>query len=203
MIHNPYRVVEMFEENLAEYCGSPYAVTVDSCTNALFLCCLKRKVHEVTIPAKTYLSVPQAIIHAGGKVKFEDREWHGEYQLKPYSIWDASKRMKRDMYHLNDMGDENLMCLSFHHKKHLPIGKGGAILCSSPHELHWFKKMRYEARSEMSYWNDDINMLGHNMYMTPEQAARGLILLSNLNDINDHLEEDYRDLREFTAFKDM
>ncbi len=75
--HNPYAIVKMFEEEVAEYTGAPYAVAVDSCTNALFLCCKFFDVDEVTIPKETYLSVPQSIIHSGAKVVFEDRTWSG------------------------------------------------------------------------------------------------------------------------------
>jgi len=67
-IHNPYKIVQMFEEELAEYTGSKYAVAVDSCTSALFLCCTYLKVKAVTIPSHTYLSVPMSILQAGGEV---------------------------------------------------------------------------------------------------------------------------------------
>ena len=40
----------------------------------------------MTIPKKTYLSVPMSIIHSGGKVEFEDLDWSGIYQLKPYQF---------------------------------------------------------------------------------------------------------------------
>jgi dTDP-4-amino-4,6-dideoxygalactose transaminase len=98
MKHNPYKIVQMFEEEVAEYTGSPYAISVDSCTNAIFLCCKYLNVKEVTIPKKTYLSVPQSIIHAGGKVKFQDVEWEGIYQLEPYSLYDSAKRFTSNMY---------------------------------------------------------------------------------------------------------
>ena len=86
MLHNPYKIVKMFEQEVAHYTGAPYAVSTDSCTDALLLCCEYLKVEEVTIPAQTYLSVPQSIIHAGAVVKFEDIKWKGVYQLKPYPI---------------------------------------------------------------------------------------------------------------------
>ena len=90
-LHNPYKIVRMFEEEIANYTGAPYAVSVDSCTNALFLACYYHKVAQVIIPSKTYLSVPQSIIHAGGEVIFDKRsyvnDWKGMYQLKPYPIW--------------------------------------------------------------------------------------------------------------------
>ena len=90
-LHNPFKVVRMFEETVADYTGAPYAVSVDSCTNALFLCCKYLDVDEVTIPSMTYLSVPQSVMHAGGKVVFDrtrkTNEWTGIYQLKPYPIY--------------------------------------------------------------------------------------------------------------------
>ena len=39
MIHNPYKIVQMFEEEMAHYTGAPFAVSMNSCTNALFLAC--------------------------------------------------------------------------------------------------------------------------------------------------------------------
>ena len=98
MKHNPYKIVQMFEEEIAEYTGSPYAVALDNCTDALFLCCSYLKVAEVTIPKKTYLSVPQAIMSSGGKLLFDDTEWKGLYQLKPYPIYDSARRFTTGMY---------------------------------------------------------------------------------------------------------
>jgi dTDP-4-amino-4,6-dideoxygalactose transaminase len=84
MLHNPYKIVKMFEEEIAHYTGAPYAISVNSCTNALFLICKYLKVQEVTVPRRTYLSVPQSVRQAGGTIKFEDIRWKGVYQLKPY-----------------------------------------------------------------------------------------------------------------------
>jgi dTDP-4-amino-4,6-dideoxygalactose transaminase len=66
----------MFEEEIAEYTGAPYAVALDNCTDALFLCCTYLNVENVTIPKKTYLSVPQAVMASGGKLSFDDVEWN-------------------------------------------------------------------------------------------------------------------------------
>ena len=76
IVHNPHRITDMFEEEVAEYTGAPYAVAVDSCTNALFLCLkyaqkfipLGDVVPEIIIPKETYVSVPQTIINAGHRV---------------------------------------------------------------------------------------------------------------------------------------
>ena len=196
--HNPYKVVQMFEEEVAEYTGAPYAISVDSCTNALFLCCKYLNVTQVTIPKHTYLSVPMSIIHSGAQVVFEDRDWSGMYKLEPYPIFDAAKRFTSDMYIPGSM-----MCLSFHIKKLLPLGKGGMILTDNKFAAEWFKKARYEGRSEKNYHEDDVEMLGWNMYMTPQQASHGLALMQNYPEhVKDLGENDgYRDLTELSIFK--
>jgi len=201
--HSPYKIVRMFEEEIAEYTGAKYAVSLDSCTNALFLVCSYLKVKETTIPSQTYLSVPMSIIHAGGNVVFDKRpktnHWKGIYQLKPYPIYDAAKRFTSNMYIKG-----SYMCLSFHIKKLLNIGKGGAILTDDKDAYEWFKKARYEGRSEVFYKEDNIETLGWNMYMTPQQAAHGLCLMQNhpehVADQGEH--NGYRDLTEFPVFKD-
>ena len=201
--HNPYKIVQMFEEEIAQYTGAKYAVSVDSCTNALFLTCKYLEVENVTIPSQTYLSVPMSIIHAGGNVTFDTtpktNHWRGVYQLKPYPIYDSAKRFTSNMY-IKD----SFMCLSFHIKKQLGIGKGGMILTDNKDAVNWFKKARYEGRSEKFYKEDNIDSLGWNMYMTPQEAAQGLCLLQNYPDHSpDAIEHNgYRDLTEFPVFKD-
>jgi dTDP-4-amino-4,6-dideoxygalactose transaminase len=107
--------------------------------------------------------------------------------------------MMRDMY-IKD----SYMTLSFHVKKHLPIGKGGAILCDNKEDYEWFRKARYEGRTDgLSYHDDDIEFCGWNMYMTPTQAIWGMQLMANLKDNNPDLIEDppYRDLTTFKVFE--
>lgn len=200
--HNPYKIVQMFEEEMSWYTGAPYAISVDSCTNALFLSCKYLEVEEVIIPSKTYLSVPMSIMQAGGTVTFDTRpttnHWTGMYQLTPYPIYDAAKRLTSNMYIPG-----SFMCLSFHIKKKLGIGKGGMILTDNPDAAEWFKKARYEGRSEKFYKEDDIDSIGWNMYMTPQEAAQGLALMQNYPEHNTDQGElnGYRDLTEFTLFK--
>lgn len=199
--HNPFKIVRMFEEEIAHYTGAPYAVSVDSCTNAIFLACTYLKINQVTIPSKTYLSVPMSITQAGGEVIFNKsskaNNWQGIYQLKPYPIYDAAKRFTSNMYIKG-----SYMCLSFHIKKSLGIGKGGMILTDDKEAVTWFKKARYEGRSEKYYKEDSIEQMGWNMYMTPQEAAQGLCLLQNYPLHKSDLEENngYRDLTEFPVF---
>ena len=202
MLHNPYKIVKMFEEEIAHYTGAPYAVSVNSCTNALFLACKWVGVEgkEVIIPKRTYVSPPQSILQAGGKLVFEDINWEGIYQLKPFPIYDAAKRLTSNMYISG-----SLMCLSFHIKKHLKIGKGGMILTDDPKAVEWLKSRRYEGRTDgLKYHEDMINEEGWNMYMTPTQAARGLMLMQNYPEHMADISENppYRELTEFELFKD-
>ncbi len=77
------------------------------------------------------------------------------------------------------------------------------VLLSDPEAVDWLKKMRYEGRSEKMYHEDQIDLIGYNMYMTPQQAAHGLALMQQMPKHNDDLPEGngYRDLTEFTCFK--
>ncbi len=173
---NPYSIVHQFEEVIAEYCGSKYAVAVESATAALFLSLMYKNVKgkTIAIPKFTYPSVPCSIIHAGGKVQFTDNEWAGEYQLGDTDIWDSALRFSKGMYH------GGFQCVSFHVKKLLPIGRGGAILTDDEEAYKWFKKARFDGRDPVPLNQDNFTMLGWNLYMEPSQAARGMQLFQAL-----------------------
>ena len=205
-INDPWDVVDAFEKKVAEYAGSKYAVSLDNCTNALFLCLKYLNAHgwlragyTITIPSRTYLSVPGTIINAGCDVKFEDIEWDGLYQLKPYTIYDSATRFRKGMY-----VKDSFQCLSFHMKKILPIGKGGMILTNSKKAYDWFKVARYEGRHiELTYEDDSFDMIGWNMYMPPEQAARGIMLFEECAEQNGDCGGSwrYRDISQLDIFK--
>jgi len=201
---NPFKVVEDFEEAIAEYCGSKYAVAVDSCTNALTLCCDYFKVKDVTIPKHTYVSVPQSIISAGGKVHFcEDADWqkNGYYDLMPYPIYDSARLCTSDMY---DRFDGALVCLSLHWGKTLNLGQGGVILTDSQEEADWLKKARWDGRTAgVAPKDDEITMIGRHCPMSPRDAADALTRLHFLPKHNKPLPEEkgYADLSTFEVFK--
>ena len=202
---NPYTIVDTFEKAVAEYCGAPYGVAVESCTAAIFLSLMLKKglydgdIGLVTIPTRTYPSVPCSIIHAGGKVVFSDQQWEGEYDLMPYAILDSALRFKRNMYRTGFF-----QCLSFHIKKLLPIGRGGMILTDDARAYEWFKRARFDGRSPVPLQQDNFTMLGWNLYMEPANAARGLQLLQALGDkqLEDLKVEDqrYPDLSKFPIY---
>ncbi len=208
-IPNPYQSVIDFENVLAEYCGSKYAVCVESCTSALFLSlvyCNKFyqiiRPETIQIPSRTYPGVACSIIHAGYKVSFKDEPWEGEYYLSPLDIWDAALRFRKGMYR------GGFQCISFHAKKLLPIGRGGAILTDNEHAAKWFRKARFDGRNPVPLQDDHFDMLGWNCYLQPEQAARGLMLFQAL--ISKHPdgppdliveEQGYPDLSKFKVYQ--
>ena len=191
---NPYSAVRDFENFMSSYVGSKYAIAVDNCTNAIFLCCKYLKVKKVLLPKRTYVSVPCAVIHAGGSVSFEDSRWIGSYQLKPYPIFDSACLLKKNMY-----SPGSFQCVSFSANKPVAIGKGGMIFTDDENANHWFRMARYSGRREIPLNEDEITMLGWNMYMTPEQASRGLVLASFLKEEN-LVKPKYPDLSRFEIY---
>jgi hypothetical protein len=193
-----YGIVRDFEMVLCSYTGAKYAVAVESCTAALFLCCAYLKVKEVSIPKLTYCSVPMQIMHAGGKVKFRDEDWIGSYQLAPYPIYDCARHFTANMYQPG-----TFQCLSFHWNKHLPIGRGGAILFDDKDAVEWFKRARFDGRKEgIAPKNDKGIMLGWHFYMTPPQAAQGMMLMGGIAEHNPPLPNDpYPDLSQMKIFQ--
>jgi dTDP-4-amino-4,6-dideoxygalactose transaminase len=208
MAQGVYKVTEDFENKVAEYTGAKYAVAVDNQSNALFLTLYYEKIsgQTITIPSRTYPSVPCEIIHAGGKVKFDvvsGTTLKGAYQLKPTRIWDSALRFTADMYISNTH-----MCISFTGPyKHLKLSKGGVILTDDYHAYLWFKRARFSGRRECSYHDDYFDMLGWNFYMMPEIATRGLLLMAQFYNIdgtkkhNDDLELPYPDLSQFKIYQ--
>lgn len=197
---NPHRVTTDFEQALASYTGATFAVATDCGSNAIFLSLkyLNIENKEISIPSNTYMSVPCQIIHAGGKVKFEKspRILKGAYRLKPTPIWDSALRFTENMYRKGQY-----MCLSFSGpKKILKLGKGGAILTDDPVAYEWFKKARYHGRSAVSHVTDRFDMIGWNMYMSPDVAARGLLLMAGMTRNKDVLQE-YQDLSKFKVYQ--
>lgn len=207
MAQGIYKITEEFEQKLSDYTGAPYVVTVDNQSNALFLALMYEKVSgkDITIPSRTYPSVPCEIIHAGAKVKFtpvEGTTIKGAYQLAPTKVWDSALRFTHNMYMPNTH-----MCISFTGPyKHFKLSKGGAILTDDASAAAWFKRARFSGRNECSYHEDYFDMLGWNFYMMPELAARGVLLMNQFYDSkgnpkhNEDLELPYPDLSKFEIY---
>lgn len=223
---NPHQVTRDFERELCAYTGAPYAVAVNSCTAALMLAvkwCISRSERdhrtlsqrgfglppEISIPRRTYVSVPMAIIHAGGRPVFRDQEWSGAYQLEPLPVWDSARWFSGNMYAYEPgpngvvMAAGSFVCVSFHAAKTLGIEQGGAILHDNPEADAWFRRARFDGRAEGVAPKDDRDIIvGWHCYMNPSTAAQGLLKLHSLPRHNEPLPNDeYPDLSTLECFK--
>lgn len=205
-LNNDWDTVLEFEELIAEYCGSKYAVACDSNSNAIKLVLeyLNIKNTEIEIPKHTYASVPMQIIHSGNTPVFIDLEWSGKYQLGYTRIYDAACAFYKGMYY--DTIDESYMILSFHHRKILNIGKGGMILTNDEKFVKWARPMIYDGRHiDKMYNEDELECVGYHMYMTPEDAKRGLEIFHSekIKDMNQDCgsSKTYKDLTLEKIFK--
>ena len=204
IIKDSWDWVTHFEKEIASYCSSKHAIACDSNSNAirLVLHYLGIKDESIEIPSKTYVSVPNQIILSGNKPVFEDYSWDGMYKFGKVPIVDAATAFYEDMY-----DGENYMILSFHFKKILNIGTGGMILTNDDEFEKWARPMIYDGRDKTKLYSDDeFECIGWHMYMSPEQAKRGLeIFHSNkIKSFNAHCGGSwmYKDLREQKIYKD-
>ena len=125
-------------------------------SNGLFLALyyenvvMNRTEDTITIPSRTYPSVPCEVIHAGLKVDFEPVEGKtikGAYQMKGSNVWDSALSFTADMY-----VPKSHMCISFTGPyKHFKLSKGGAILTDDYEAYLWFRRARYSGRRAVSY----------------------------------------------------
>ena len=202
MAEGIYKITEDFEWRIADYTNAKYAIAVDCCSNAIFLSLayLGIKNQEIEIPSRTYMSVPCTVINAGNYVKFKPTEGttlKGEYQLGNTPVWDSALRFTSNMY-----VPGRFQCLSFSGpNKILKLSKGGMILTDDEEAYRWFKKARFSGRNEQPYHTDTFTQLGWNMYLLPELATRGLLLMDGISPYNEDRELPYPDLSQFDVYR--
>ena len=138
--------------------------------------------NSIVFSGRTYISVPMQVLHAGLKVRFVDVQWSGTYRLEPTNIWDCAVRWTKGMYI-----PDSLMCVSFQIKKKVPIGRGGMILTNDKDAYEWLKLASYDGRDLSTDFTSKghFHMLGWHMYMTPEDAARGILLMDKVPEVNE------------------
>ena len=195
----PYEVTRRFERALCDYTGSRFAVALNSCTAALLLACQYFQPRTtITIPTRTYVSVPCAIKSAGHDVHFVDRRWRGEYRLDPLPVWDCARRFTAEMHKPRDY-----LCVSFSASKILAAEQGGAILHDNSDADAWFRRMRFDGRTEgVDPTHDNFDLIGHHCLMLPSVAATLLVRLYHLPRKNEDLpEREYPDLSKHSAFQ--
>ena len=167
-----FNVVTEFEKKISEFFGSPYAIAVDSCTHGIELCLRYTNEKKISVPKRTYLSIPFLAEKLNIDREWRDEEWEDYYTLNygDKKIIDAAVLWKENSYIPN-----TFMCISFQYQKHLSLGRGGVILLDNEEDYNNLKKMSYDGRLPNIPWRDqDIDYVGFHYYMTPETAKLGL-----------------------------
>lgn len=168
------KIVEEFENKIAEYVGAKYAVSFSSATNAIFLA-LQNKKETITVPSILPPVVLNAIITSGNDYIFEDNiDWVGNsyilHTFKNYKIVDSAQKIEKNQF-VKECNDNDLMIFSFYPTK--PIGScdGGMIVSN---DINKIEKLKEYALNGMSYannnWERKIKFPGYKMYMNSIQA---------------------------------
>ena len=165
-----FKVVSNFENKIAEWFGAPYGVAVDCCTHGIELCLRQQNVKSMTVPKRTYLSVPFLAHKLGIELRWKDDKWKDFYWIEDTNIVDAAVLWRENSY----ISGTN-MCLSFQFQKHLSLGRGGMILTDDKDVRDELKKMTYDGRVPDVPWREqNISTIGYHYYMAPETAMLGL-----------------------------
>ena len=193
-----FESVSLFETKISDFFGSKYSIAVDSCTHGIELCLRMNQVKEITVPKRTYISIPFLAKKLNIDLNWKEENWEDYYYVTE-SIIDAAVLWKRNSYIPN-----TYMCLSFQFQKHLSLGRGGMILCDNKDAAIELKKMSYDGREPNIPWrNQDISSIGYHYYMTPEIAALGLEKLDQAINIvpKKWVVNDWPDLTQMKVFK--
>ena len=182
-----------FEQQIAQYTGSPLAIVTDCCTHAMELCLRYDQTKHCSFPAFTYLSVPMLMHRLNIQFDYLDQDhqqWAGEYQFVGTRIWDSARRLEPDMYRKGQM-----QCLSFGWTKPMQLGRGGAILLDDAQAYEVISRQRSDGRDlKILPWSDQKKFqMGWHYCPTLELCAKGIEQLSKHVPQNQHIL--YADLR--------
>ncbi|MAF37250.1 hypothetical protein CL622_09120 [archaeon] len=194
-----FETVTAFENKIADFFGSAHAVAVDCCTHGIELCLRYTEAESITVPTRTYISIPFLAKKLGIKQNWKEENWKDYYYLGDTNIIDAAVLWEKDSYISGTH-----MCLSFQFQKHLSLGRGGMILTDTKKTFDTLKKMSYDGRLPNTPWREqNINSVGYHYYMAPETAMKGIEKLPKAMNTKPKRwsVSDYPDLRKMEVFK--
>ncbi len=194
-----FEKINEFEKSIADFFGAPYAIAVDCCTHGIELSLRYTGANIITVPKRTYLSIPMLANKMSIDLKWKDENWQDYYYLTD-NVIDAAVLWKKNSYIPN-----TFMSISFQFQKHLSLGRGGVILTDNKKAYHILKKMSYDGRIPDKPWREqDIDTIGYHYYMTPETAELGLKKLPEAIKTKPRqcIIEDWPDLTQMDIFKD-
>jgi dTDP-4-amino-4,6-dideoxygalactose transaminase len=164
-----FNTITEFEQKIADFFGSKYAIAIDSCTHGIEICLRYTKAKYINCPKRTYLSIPFLAQKLNIELNWKDETWVDYYYLTD-NIIDAAVLWRKNSYI-----PKTFMSLSFQYQKHLSLGRGGMILTDDLNAACFLKKMSYDGRLPNIPWrNQNIDCIGYHYYMTPETASLGI-----------------------------
>lgn len=164
-----FEIIKIFENKIADFFGAPYAIATDCCTHGIELSLRHTNAKKITVPKHTYLSIPFLADKLNIKREWKEENWVDYYYLTN-NVIDAAVLWKPNSYIPN-----TFMSISFQFKKHLSLGRGGIILTDNFKAAQILKKLSYDGRAPEVSWKDqNIDVIGYHYYMTPETAQLGL-----------------------------
>ena len=76
-----FNTVTKFENEIALFFNAPYAVAIDSCTHGIELCLRLNNITKISVPVRTYLSIPMLANKLKIKLNWRDEQWDNFYNL--------------------------------------------------------------------------------------------------------------------------
>jgi dTDP-4-amino-4,6-dideoxygalactose transaminase len=169
-----YDTITKFEQALAGFTGAPYVVATDCCTHAIELCFRLLDIKACSLPAHTYLSVPQTLRLLGVNYDLNFYMWLGEYRFKETPVWDSARMLRPDMYRTGQY-----QCLSFGPGKPLDNTRGGAVLLDNEEHYKKLKRMSNDGRNlSFAQWEEQETFeQGYHYMMRIEEAESAITKL--------------------------
>lgn len=163
-----------FEEEFANYVGSKFAISLNSCTAGLFLSLKALSIgigDEVIVPSFTFAATVNVVVHTGATPVFADIN-RDDFTLDPKSVEkkitkktkaiipvhyagrkafiDYDLSVVEDSAHLipKSEASKNLTVYSFYATKNMTTGEGGMITTDDEKLAIWLRKARLHGMSK-------------------------------------------------------
>jgi len=168
------KIVDVFEQTIADYVGAKYAVSFNSATSAIFLTLLGKNT-IINVPSMIPPVVLNAIITSGNKYNFsDDINWVGDsyllHDFGDYKIVDSAQKLETNQFK-KECEPNDLMIFSFYPTK--PVGSydGGMIVSDDLEKINHLKEMTLNGMSfAKNNWERTIKFPGYKMYMNSIQC---------------------------------
>ena len=95
-----FNSITEFENKIADFFGAKYAVAVDCATHGVELCLRHEKIKKISVPKRTYISIPFLAEKLGIELEWRDDNWEDYYPLNYDNkrIIDAAVLWRKDSY---------------------------------------------------------------------------------------------------------